>query len=230
MLNSKIEEFLTSQGADFVHFVDVSHLIPEQNQGYSSAVLFGIYLSPKYLAEVTNIEDYVKQMVKNNTISTDEFHLIENKTDEMADLLAEFITQEGFTAMSQSEKNIFSAGLYKQEAKRTPLPHKAIAGLAGLGWIGKNNLLVARYYGCAISMCSVLTNAPLATVRKDFTASLCKECNVCKEICKDSALKGNAWNSQNSRDELIDVFACTTCLECMVFCPFTQEYIKRYIS
>ena len=226
-MNDKIDKFLTSLGADFVHFVDISHLEPKQNQGYNSAVLLGVYLSPKYLAEVTNTEDYVKQMVKNNTISTDEFHLMENKTDGMADLLAEFITLEGFSAISQSEKNIFSAGLYNQETKRTPLPHKAIAGLADLGWIGKNNLLVSTDFGCAISMCSVLTNAPLTTVRKDFTASLCNGCIVCKEVCKDSALKGNAWNSHNSRDELIDVFACTTCLECMVFCPFTQEYMKR---
>ena len=32
------------------------------------------------------------------------------------------------------------------------------------------------------------------------------------------------------RDDLIDVFKCNSCLKCLVFCPWTQKYSKKYIK
>lgn len=113
-----------------------------------------------------------------------------------------------------------------------PLPHKTIARIAGLGRIGKNNLLINDRYGCALSMCSVLTDAPLDTnmlLSLPESAS-CGSCTICIDACKTSALRGNTWLPDRDRDEIINTQACTTCLLCMVLCPWSIKYMKQKLS
>ncbi len=217
---------IKKQKVDFVRFVDISHLTTEQNKGYPTAILIGITLSKEYLRKVASTPDYVEQMKVNRTIKDDEFHLTEIKTDKIADHLENYLGFRGFKAYSQSEDNILKTGYYDKEKKTTPLPHKTIAGLAGLGWIGKHNLLVTNEYGSAISMCSVLTNAPLESKRQEPLNPRCGNCNVCKEVCKANAIKGKIWNCGIAREKIVDVFLCTTCFQCVVQCPWTQKYIK----
>ncbi len=223
------KELLTEikkQDVDFIYFVDISHLTMEQNKGYPIAILFGIKLSKNYLLKVAAKPDYVEHMKINKTIKNDEFHLTELKTDKIADYLEEFIESKGFKAYSQSENNILKTGYYDQENKETPLPHKTIAGLAGLGWIGKHNLMVTKKYGSAISMCSVLTDASLESNRQRPIDPLCGDCNICRKICKTNAIKGEIWERGITRERIVDVFLCTTCFQCLVQCPWTKKYIK----
>jgi len=217
---------LKRRGADFVYFVDVSHLAEVQNKGYAHAILLGIALSREYLQKVACTTEYVKNMVLNDEVEEDEFHLMEIKADDLADLMAEYLIGKGYSAYSQSENNILKTGYFNEEEHRTPLPHKTIAGLAGLGWIGKHNLLVTPEYGSAICMCSVLTDAPLETILKKPLDSLCGDCTVCKDVCQVNAIKGNLWDYDVERDEIVDVYKCTTCLACMVFCPWTVLYTR----
>ncbi len=218
---------IEKHGVDFVYFVDISHLSVEQNKGFSTAILFGIILSIDYLKKVSADPDYVKQMKINNTIKNDEFYLTELKTDKTADHLENYIVSKGYKAYSQSEENILKTGFYDKKNKKTPLPHKTIARLAGLGWIGKHNLLVTEKYGSSISMCSILTDAPLESISQEPMISNCGNCNICKEICKTNAIKGNDWKCGTEREKILDVFLCTTCFQCAVQCPWTQKYIHR---
>ncbi len=107
------------------------------------------------------------------------------------------------------------------------MPHKTIALLAGLGWIGKHNLLVTQEFGSAICMCTVLTNAPIQTVLHTPSNSLCGDCNICKNICPANALKGTSWKIGTSRNAIVDVFECSPCLKCLALCPWTQKYMKK---
>jgi len=226
----KIETKLTNKGVEFVEFVDISQLSDEQNKGYPNAVLFGISLSPAYLLKVSKTPDYVEKMKRDNIASEDEFNLKELKTDSLADYIADYLLSLGYSAYSQSEKNVSSTGFYNEANKSTPLPHKTIAGLAGLGWIGKHNLLVTPEYGSAISMCTVLTDAPLETVLYSFTSSKCGDCKICQDICQVKAIKGKSWRFGVPRNEIVDVTLCNTCLKCMVLCPWTQKYMKKEIN
>lgn len=225
-LEHKLKTQLFDQGADFIYFVDISHLSEEQNKGYANAILFGITLSPSYIIKITNMPNYVQKMIEDNQIEEDEFNQKEIHTDMMADNIAGYIKKKGYTAYSQSEKNICSTGFYNEESKSTPLPHKTIAGMAGIGWIGKHNLLITNEFGSAFSMCTVLTDAPLITVLYTPLKSQCGDCNICKKICSVNAIQGNNWCISSTRDNLVDVNKCNTCLKCLVFCPWTQKYMK----
>ena len=41
--------------------------------------------------------------------------------------------------------------------------------------------------------------------------------------------KGKVWSRSVSRDEIVNIHGCSTCLKCLVHCPRTQTYIKRNI-
>ena len=230
VFEEEIKEKLIKQGANFVHFVDLSNLSVVQTKGFPVAVLFGIALSPAYLQKIIEEPDYVKDIIEAKEIGNDEFHLTEQKTDELADDVANFLRMKGHAAYSQSEDNIYLTGFYDTITIRTPLPHKTIAGVAGLGWIGKHNLMVSPKYGSAFSMCTVLTDAPLKGTSFKPIQSKCGNCKVCVDACPEHVLAGNAWELNTSRDELIDVFRCTTCLRCMVLCPWTREYVRNGTS
>lgn len=171
MLNELISE-LNIRGANFVKAVDISTLSAKENRGYSIALLIGIVLSPSYISRLS----------KENILDHSEFGEKEHRADELAEWTADFITAKGYSAFAQSERSLLAHGFYDEASKTTPLPHKAIALLAGLGWIGKNNLLVTQEYGSAMCMCTVLTNAPLPTENRPIIMPKCGECTVCKDI------------------------------------------------
>ncbi len=229
-LQEELKNELNNRGADIVRFIDISELSDNQNKGYPNAILLGITLSSDFIQNITNIPDYLQEMIRNNQNYEHEFHIKEVETDKLADFIADYLTSKGYSAYSQSENSIYTSGFYNEITKSTPLPHKTIAGLAGLGWIGKHNLLVTRKFGSAISMCTVLTDAPLETVLYSPPISQCGDCNVCEEICSVKAIKGKPWKVEISRDEIVDVHGCTPCLKCLVLCPWTQKYMRKHMK
>jgi epoxyqueuosine reductase QueG len=71
--------------------------------------------------------------------------------------------------------------------QRGHLSHKHVARLAGLGWIGRNNLLVNEKFGSRIRLLTILTDLPLATdspLSKD-----CGSCRACQSVCPVGAIK-----------------------------------------
>ena len=201
---------------DLVRFVDISALPTNQTQGFQKAVLFCTALSKEFIISVRNGEE----------VDYDEFGEKEHKTDALADLLAEFLRQKGYGAYSQSEKSHLKNNNFDVITQSSILPHKTIARIAGIGYIGRNNLLITKEYGCAFSMCTVLTNAPLITKNHPLVLSKCGECDICKRICSTNAIFGNDWAENTGREGICDVIKCTCEYEykCMVNCPQTLKY------
>ncbi len=219
MLNELIAK-LHTRGATFVKVVDISMLSSEENRGYNVGVLIGIALSPSYVLGLSSS--------KNSIVDHSEFSEKERDTDNLADWTADYLLSKGYKAFAQSERNLLIHGFYDEATKSTPLPHKKIAIMAGFGWIGKNNLLITQEYGCAFSMCSVLTNAQLPTEDKPIIRSKCGECSVCKDICAMGAIHGSTWDIGMNRDLIVDVYNCDGCLKCLASCAWTQKYIRKY--
>ena len=208
---------LESRGVNFIREVDISTLSDKENRGYSAAILIGMVLSPGYIFRLS----------KENILDRSEFSQKENKTDKLAEWTADFITARGYKAYAQSERKLLADGFYNETTKTTLLPHKTIAVMAGLGWIGKNNLLITTEWGCALSMCSILTNAPLPTENMTFAIPRCGTCSVCKDACQVNALHGTSWEKGIDRDLIVDVYHCNQCLKCLADCPWTQKFMKR---
>ena len=227
-LEYNITKKLKSQNVDFVRFVSINHLHISQYRDYPNAIIFGISLSPEYIQEVINIPDYVQQRINNNfDDDDDELFMNEKKCDQLSDDIAAFLISKGYKAYSQSDKNQITAGNFDESNIKTLLPHKTIALMAGLGWIGKNNLLVTPEYGSGLCIGTVLTDAPLTTVVYDIMPSRCGNCNICKNVCQPNALKGHLWNNKTQREDMINIQDCTTCIKCLVLCPWTKAYMKK---
>jgi epoxyqueuosine reductase len=178
-LGNELSCLLRDEGVDMVNYVDVSALPVSLNKGFPVAVLLGMKLTADYLLKVLLSVNYVQEMKSQNRIYEDEFHTSEIKTDRLADFVAGFLVSKGYSAYSQSEKNLLAMGSYNTVTHTTVLPHKTIALLAGMGWIGKHDLLVTPEYGSAISMCTVLTDAPLPATLQPVSLSCCGDvaCN-----------------------------------------------------
>lgn len=216
-MNTELRNVLFERGADIVRFVDISDLSATQTQGFPRAILFCMVLSRKFIIDMRN----------DVPIEHDEFLEKEHKTDELADWLAQYINQKGYRAYSQSEKSNTENGHYDKERQSSTLPHKTIARKAGLGFIGKNNLIITKEYGCAFSMCTVLTDAPFSMDGHPVISSGCGVCEVCKNVCPARAIQGNEWTLGAGRDAIVDVFKCDCPLKCMLNCPWTLKYAKR---
>jgi len=61
------------------------------------------------------------------------------------------------------------------------ISHRVIAENAGLGWRGKNDLIVNEKYGCAIRFASIITGLPLPHGKKQDPK--CGNCSACLKAC-----------------------------------------------
>lgn len=226
-IEEEIIRVLTEEEVGFIRFTDITELPSEQNRGLPRAVSFGIPLTQAYIQKVKETPDYVETIIAQNQIGEDEFSLKELKAGELADRIAELLTSEGYRAYSLSDNNVIATHAWDADNLRTLLPQKTVAVLAGAGWIGKNNLLITPAYGPAFTLGTVLTDAPLATVDTLPMEGRCGACRICTDICPTGAIYGKAWEKHIPREERIDVHRCTTCLQCLVHCPYTGKYLKR---
>jgi len=85
--------------------------------------------------------------------------------------------------------------------------HKAFAWAAGLGWIGRNGLLVTPKYGPRVRLTTVLTSMPLRA--GEPVKNMCGECKLCVKACPSKALEYVKFEVRPaSREEILDVKRC----------------------
>lgn len=102
--------------------------------------------------------------------------------DRGAFLLASEIQEAGFGALPIPASQVLDL-----ESQTAHLSHKHVARLAGLGHIGRNNLLVHPLLGARFRLVTVLTDMPLeADAPKQAE---CGVCRACLAACPAGAIK-----------------------------------------
>lgn len=102
--------------------------------------------------------------------------------DRVALLAATLIQERGYQALP-----IPASQTLDWKNQRGHLSHKKVGHLAGLGCIGRNNLLVSYELGSRFRLATVLTDMPLepdAPLERD-----CGECRKCLVVCPVQAIK-----------------------------------------
>jgi ferredoxin len=94
--------------------------------------------------------------------------------------------------------------------------HRLLAQWAGLGWRGRNNLLVTEKWGAAIRLVSVLTDAPLDP-DEPIRESQCGSCRACVTACPAKAIGETA--------EQFDLERCYEKLTEHTHIPFVSQHI-----
>ena len=115
-----------------------------------------------------------------------------------------------------------------------PFSFKYAATRAGIGWIGRNDVVITERYGPRVRLSAVLINAPFDG-GEPVTESRCPDlCRSCVDACPCKALNGTTWNASLHRSDIIDYHRCNrmrsaaipklgrknACGLCLVSCPF----------
>lgn len=121
-----------------------------------------------------------------------------------------------------------------EETLMAPFSFKFAAVNAGLGWIGKNDVLITRRYGPRVRLSAILIDSAFEC-GTPVTRSLCPDdCRKCVDICPCKALKDRQWTIDARRFDLIDYHRCnrmrsafiptlgrkSACGLCLAACPF----------
>ena len=88
------------------------------------------------------------------------------------------------------------------------ISHKMVATRAGLGWIGKTDLLISKKFGPRLRLVTILLERDLGTTAIPIDKSNCGKCNICVEKCPAQAANGMLWNIKVHRDQFFNAFKC----------------------
>lgn len=224
-LTQELKNLLYRQGADLVGIGDMHGV---KNCHFMTGVAVAVRL-PRHV--VFDLQEAPTEEYYNL------YHTLNQKLNEIILTGEDFLKTKGFEAYAQTTDRV------KIDRNNiSEIPHKTVATRAGLGWIGKNCLLVTPQYGSAIRISSLLTNAPLEC-EKAIANSRCKECSLCIEHCPAKALKGTLWHAGMPREQIVDAEKCykkqveimtkstgieaDLCGKCFAVCAYTQRYLKQ---
>ncbi len=136
----------------------------------------------------------------------------------------------GFTDIAYSPY----ADTYKSALVFGPFSFKYAAVNAGLGWIGKNDVVITKQYGPRVRLSVILINEPFTYGPKVLYSNCPENCRKCVDACPHEALHNVQWNRNSFRKDIIDYRLCNekrslylkthgrknACGLCMVACPF----------
>lgn len=194
-----------------------NHLVPAQDYIYGFANLEGLlpeeYSDYKYGISIgRKLDDtIISKLVDGPTIEY--FHHYNNVNKQLASLTAG-IQQDllKYNIHSLPVVPTISVGAKENmkylNALTYDISHKMVATRAGLGWIGKTDLLITRRFGPRLRLVSILLKHDPGYSAKPVEKSRCGNCNICVEKCPANAANGISWNISIHRNIFFDAFKC----------------------
>lgn len=211
----RLKNISKSKGAALFGVADISdpsikaafNLSDETRKKVNRAVCLGVSLSAFVLSDIQK---------EPTRLYYHHYRMANMFLDQLAFYVAGWIQEQGFLSAPIAASQIVD--WQKQSAH---LSHKSLGVLAGLGWIGRNNLLVSRKFGSQLRMVTILTDMPLKAdkpVKED-----CRNCFACLEACPAGAIKERAADFQHlvcyehlkdyQRRNIVGQYICGVCVK-----------------
>ncbi|MBR2988320.1 MAG: epoxyqueuosine reductase [Clostridia bacterium] len=187
LTQEKLRELLLEAGASEVGFCALPLDAPYP---YGISILYK--LSDAVLKTITD---------KPSKVYFQHYRMVNTQLDLLALLAVRELEKAGFNGLpvAASQSVTTYEGYY---------PHKTVAVLSHLGYIGKNCLLITEKYGSKVRLATVLTDFPLK-VDLPKPENKCGECNICVKICPAGAISGKNYCEGMSREEIFDAEKCS---------------------
>jgi epoxyqueuosine reductase QueG len=140
------------------------------------------------------------------------------------------------------KKYLFSCGyeaiIMDGEGTEPPIPLKGAAVKAGLGWIGKNSLLINTKYGSFMALGAIITDADIGE-NYPMMKNMCGGCSNCIDTCPSKAIETpQQLNQTKCLSNILDNYDMSIkqgvdtdgyffeCDICQNACPWNQKHIK----
>jgi epoxyqueuosine reductase len=233
---SQVVEQVVPDGDQYiVGYADLRGLLHAKYAGYGYAVSFG-----------RRLDDAIIDGIKNGpTPAYYELYLETNRIlAEKADALSRLLTEHHIDNMVVNPTvTTEELKVLEQERLNFDFSHKMAATRAGLGWIGKTDLLVTKRFGPRLRLATVLLREAPDRLGKPIEKSRCGNCVICVEACPPRSANGKSWKAGMAREEFYDARACqkncremtrrnigadkSVCGICIAVCPIGQKRVSE---
>lgn len=211
-LTENLIKYSEKIGIDIIGFADPKYYDkfkkknrPEKFlEGAQTVIIVGIYLYDIILDAWSQDQNTGKS-----------FHYLDSIIENLLRLLKDYLREKEY----ESKVIPYNPGLFLKDS----------AALAGIGPIGKNNLLLTEEFGSQIRLRALVTKAPLLTGSPIEQSKYCFECNKCVDSCPVDALSEGIYNRDvcfsynlaNLRKlSKYTAIWCNICIEC---CPVGKK-------
>ena len=174
-----LEELSRREGASLFGVADLeslrdgfNDLAPEVVDGLQRAVCIAYHLSDPVLEDLEDRPTHLYYF---------HYRRVNLLLDDLTLKLTATIQGKGYSALP-----IPASQVIDWDRQLAHVSHKHVGVQAGLGWIGRNNLLVTPSYGARVRLGTVLTDMPLPA--DEPLEEDCGECRACVEVCPADAI------------------------------------------
>ncbi len=191
-LTSRVKKIAQDLGAKIVGVAEADRF-GEAPEGHRPNVILGDAKSVVVLA-IPLLKGVIKNAPSREYFLN--YFMINHELNRIALHLGRYLESEGYEAVP-----IPASSPYNINENRGDLSHRHAAVLAGIGILGKNNLLITRNYGPRVRLVSIVTNAPLIG-DEPLNENFCKGCEACVKFCPVNALETGYTNKEKCISQL----------------------------
>lgn len=160
----------------------------------------------------------------------DEYFNSHQRVSKIANEITAEIKKEGYHAIV-----LDVSGMTDELNLKQSFSNKASAHLAGIGWLGKNNLLTTEEFGPRLTWATILTDMPLSEYAGKPMESLCEDCTICVKACPGKAIIDHPDPKVSYSPEKCGEFLSkrmdeghpVACGMCLYICPYGNKKVAQ---